>query len=192
MLHEDETHEELLDHFRFAPASWRRRQWLGEDATNDAVESESWRWVVGELMHGNRTRRSLEELGIVDFTLRRYPDVPPPLPFLKAPWNMSEAEAWSLIQILADTLRNAYVVTLPPGVNDDDEVFAPARANVAVAIKREPNDKRTLAWVPQLSHLSNTRLDYLRRLGVARGVNLDRSKLQNLLSGALPPLLDRV
>ena len=158
------------------------RKWLGEDATNDAVESESWRWVVGELMHGNRTRRSLEELGIVDFTARRYPDVPPPLPFLKAPWNMSEAEAWSLIQILVDTLRNAYVVTLPPGVNDDDEVFAPARANVAVAIKRELNDKRTLAWVPQLSHLSNTRLDYLRRLGVARGVNLDSSKLQNLLS----------
>src|SRR4029434_838567 len=127
-------------------------------------------------------RRSLEELGLVDFVLRRFPSVPFPPPLARDPWNMTQEDAWVLVQILLDTLRDGYVFTLAPGLARDDEIFAPARADIAVALKRAKGDMRTLSWVPQLTHLSNTRLDYLRRLVAGRDLHIDDSLLRNFLA----------
>src|SRR4029434_963436 len=130
------------------------KQWLGESATRDTVSAEAWRWVIGEVLHASKDRRSLEELGLVDFVLRRFPSVPFPPPLARDPWNMTQEDSWILVQILLDTLRDGYVFTLAPGLARDDEIFAPARADAAVALKRAKGDTRTLSWVPQLTHLS--------------------------------------
>ena len=158
------------------------KQWLGESATRDTISAEAWRWVIGEVLHASKDRRSLEELGLVDFALRRFPSVPFPSPLVRDPWNMTQEHAWVLVQILLDTLRDGYVFTLAPGLARDDEIFAPARADVAVALKRAKGDMRTLSWVPQLTHLSNTRLDYLRRLVAGRDLHIDDSLLRNFLA----------
>src|SRR5690606_15937905 len=36
-----------------------QRGWLGIDATTGEIQTEAWRWVVGELLHTSRDRRSL-------------------------------------------------------------------------------------------------------------------------------------
>lgn len=160
----------------------QQRQWLGESATRDQVDTEAWRWVVGEILHASKDRRSLEELGLVDFALRRFSSVPVPQPLLRDPWNMTEEDSWTFVQIMLDTLRDGYVFTLPPGLARDDEVFTPARGDNAVALKRAVGDMRTLAWVPQLSHLSNTRLDYIRRLGQKRKLKIADDSIRRFLS----------
>ncbi len=159
----------------------KEKKWLGETAGPEEIRAEAWRWIVGELLHASKDRRSLEELGAVDFVLKRFSQVRVPPPLLKPPWNLSEDEAWTLIQVLLDTLRDAYVLALPPGLERDDEVFAPARADVSVALKRAPHDKRTIAWVPQNPASSNTRLDYLKRLVRKRGVHIDDERLRTFL-----------
>ncbi len=158
------------------------RGWMGPDATPGHLEAEAWRWTMAELLHGNRTRRALEELGLVDFELRRYPDIPVP-PALLRRWQMDEGEAWILVQVLLDSIRGAYVFRLPEGIRSDDPVFAPARADRSVALRRADNDRRTLSWIPQLAHLSNSRLDYLTRLAEVRGLSLSRGDLAEFLQG---------
>jgi hypothetical protein len=157
------------------------KKWLGETAGPEAILTEAWRWIVGELLHASKDRRSLEELGIVDFVLNRFAQVRVPPPLLKPPWNMSEDEAWTLTQVLLDSIRDAYVLTLPQGLERDDEVFAPARADVSVALKRAPKDRRTIAWVPQNPASSNTRLDYLKRLVQKRGLPINDQALRTFL-----------
>jgi len=160
----------------------KEKNWLGEAAGPEVIRTEAWRWVVGEVLHASKDRRSLEEIGAVDFVLNRFSQVRVPPPLLKPPWNLSEEEAWTLIQVLLDTLRDAYVLSLPPGLERDDEVFAPARADVSVALKRAPKDRRTIAWVPQNAASSNTRLDYLKRLARKRGLPFDDQYLRNFLA----------
>lgn len=158
------------------------KQWLGITATPDQVRTEAWRWVVGELLHGARTRRSLEELGMIDFRLRRFPGVDPPRPLLAAPWSLAAKEAWTLLQILLDSLRAAHVLTLPAGIDRADPIFAPSRAGNAVALKRADGDALTISWSPARESASNTRLDFLQRLVARRGIALDDAKLRSFLS----------
>ena len=157
------------------------KQWLGQSATRDYVNAEAWRWVMGELLHTSKDRRSLEELGLVDFVLRRFAGMSVPQPLLRTPWCMTDEESWILVQILLDTLREAYVFTLPSGLARDDDIFAPARGDAAVALKRVTGDMRTRSWIPQLSYLSNTRLDYLRRLVQKRNLAINDDAVRKFL-----------
>lgn len=167
------------------------KRWLGETAGRDAIDAEAWRWIVGEVLHASKDRRSLEELGIVDFALRRFPSIEIP-PAITQELQLSDTgQAWALLQELLDSLRDAYVLTLPAGLSRDDEVFAPARADVAVALKRAPNDRRSVSWVPQLAHLSNTRLDYLTRLCERRRLSVDDERLRRFLGALFENFLTR-
>lgn len=158
-----------------------RRGWLGTSATVDEINREAWRWTVGELLHTSKDRRALEELGLVRFSLRRFPDIPLPPPLLAAPWSFSESEAWRLIEILVSSLRDHFVLASPGGLRKDDEIYLPGRGDIAVAVKRAPNDQWTKSWVPQLAHLSNARLDYLERLVAKRAIQADSAKVRTLL-----------
>ena len=155
--------------------------WLGAQATADTVRREAWRWVLGEALHTSKDRRSLEELGLVSVSLRTFADIRPPAPLLRAPWNFSGDEAWTLVEILLNTLREHFVMTPPAGLRADDQVFLPARGDVAIAVKRAEGDARTRSWVPQLSFLSNTRLDFLNRVVKCRGIAVSATDLRRFL-----------
>ena len=92
------------------------KRWLGETAGRDAIETEACRWVVGEVLHSSKDRRGLEELGIVDFALRRFPSVEIPPALIQELQLNNVDQAWALIQVLLDSLRDAYVLTLPAGL----------------------------------------------------------------------------
>lgn len=158
-----------------------QRGWLGVNATTGEIQTEAWRWVVGELLHTSRDRRSLEELALVRFSLRRFPDVPAPPPLLHGPWNFTEQEAWGLVEVLVDSLRERSIMASPPGINRDDEVYLPGRGDIAIAVKRTPNDPGTRSWVPELAHLSNARLDYLERLAARRGLAVSADQIRSFL-----------
>jgi ATP-dependent helicase YprA (DUF1998 family) len=158
-----------------------KETWLGEQATSDSKSQEAWRWVMAELLHTTKDRRSLEELGLVSFSLRRFKDVPPPPPLLKAPWNLTPDEAWLMVEVLLNSLREHHVVSLPAGLKGDDAVFLPGRGDAYVALKRASGDTITRSWVPQVSHLSNTRLDFLWRFAKKRGIQISELGLKTFL-----------
>jgi hypothetical protein len=158
------------------------RSWLGSNATPDEIKQEAWRWTLGELLHTTRDRRSLEELGLVRFSLRRFPDVVDPVPLLKASWGFTKDEAWTLIETMVDSLRERFIMTLPPGLRADDEIYLPGRGDIAVAVKRAPKDPSTRSWVPELTHLSNARLDYLRRVAAKRGLTVSDADIRAMLA----------
>ena len=158
-----------------------QRGWLGEQATSDSRQREAWRWVLAEVLHASKDRRSLEELGLVSFSLRRFQNVPPPAPLLKSPWNLTPDEAWSLVEVLLNSLRDHFILSLPVGLKSDDAVFLPGRADVAIALKRVEGDQHTRSWIPQLAHLSNTRLDFLSRFVKRRGISIDDVGLKRFL-----------
>ncbi|HEY8515417.1 MAG TPA: DEAD/DEAH box helicase [Candidatus Binatia bacterium] len=158
-----------------------KQEWLGRSATTGDIEREVWGWLLAELMHSAKDRRGLEAMGLVDFRLRRRCDVLPPQPLFKAPWLLSPEEAWSVVQILVDSLRDAYCMTLVADVRPDAAVFAPARAGRSVVLQRAPNDRYSLAWCPQRRESSNARLDYLRRLVERRQIPLSDDQLRTFL-----------
>ncbi|HYD49941.1 MAG TPA: Zn-binding domain-containing protein [Terriglobales bacterium] len=157
------------------------KKWLGEHTGRDAIKAEAWRWLLAELLHASKDRRSLEELGMTDFGLRSLSSMTPPKPLLTK-LGLNDEQAWTLVQILIDSLRDGYVMSLPAGIARDDEIFAPARADVGVALKKPEGDRRTIGWVPQQSTGSNTRLDFLERLAARRGVTADRGSLTEFLA----------
>jgi len=158
-----------------------QRGWLGASATIDEIHREAWRWTVGELLHTSKDRRSLEELGLVRFSLRRFPGMTLPKPLMAAPWSFSESEVWTLIEVLVNSLRDHFVLASPAGLRKDDEIYLPGRGDIAVAVKRTPKDQWTRSWVPQLPHLSNARLDFLERLATKRGIQADSAQIRTLL-----------
>lgn len=158
-----------------------QRGWLGASATIDEINREAWRWTVGELLHTSKDRRTLEELGLVRFSLRRFPGMPLPRPLLAPPWNFSESEVWTLVEILVSSLRDHFVLASPAGLRKDDEIYLPGRGDIAVAVVRAPKDQWTRSWVPQLAHLSNARLDFLERLATRRGIQVDSAAIRTLL-----------
>lgn len=158
-----------------------QRGWLGTSATIDEINREAWRWTIGELLHTSKDRRTLEELGLVRFSLRRFPGMALPKPLLGAPWNFSESEVWTLIETLVNSLRDHFVLASPAGLRKDDEIYLPGRGEIAVAVKRTPKDQWTRSWVPQLAHLSNARLDFLERVAAKRGIQADSTQIRTLL-----------
>lgn len=118
-------------------------------------------WLMQELIAWDR-RISLEGLGLVRFRLIR-PDrwaAPPPL--LAPPWNLSPEQAWQLLELLLDTLRQQGAVTYLDQVDPRDEAFTPR--NRALYIRQEGADpkKGIFGWLPARG--SNRRLDILLKL----------------------------
>lgn len=106
-------------------------------------------------------RIGLEGLGLLNYRL-----VPPdrwasPPALLVPPWNLSRAEAWDLLVILLNTLRQQGAVTFPLNVDPRSEAFAPRNVELFIG---EVADERSgvLGWMPRRG--SNRRLDFLVRL----------------------------
>lgn len=110
-------------------------------------------------------RMGLEGLGLLHFRLEPPDRWEPPPALLAAPWNLSKQEAWSLLVVLLNTLRQQGAVTYPPNVDPRDEAFAPR--NVELFVGEVADEAHgVLGWSPRRG--SNRRLDFLARLLVRR------------------------
>ena len=117
-------------------------------------------WLAQEFVALD-SRIGLEGLGLLSFRLVPPKQWQPPVPLLEAPWNLTPAEAWDLLLILLNTLRQQGAVTFPPHVDPKSEAFAPR--NVELFVQEFADEKRSiLGWSPKRG--GNRRVDYLTRL----------------------------
>lgn len=118
-------------------------------------------WLMQELIAWDR-RISLEGLGIVRFKLVKPDGWSPPVPLLADPWNLSPDEAWHLLELLLDTLRQQGSVTFMEQVDPRTEAFAPRNRPMYMRYEKADPKKGIFGWIP--SRGSNRRLDILLKL----------------------------
>jgi ATP-dependent helicase YprA (DUF1998 family) len=129
--------------------------------SHDERQRTVWTWLMQELVSLDR-RLSLEGIGLLQFRLVRPVRWRPPDALLGKPWNLNEDEAWTLIALLLDTLRQQGVTTFPDLVDPRDEQFSPRNKVLFVRKDQSDSTAEILSWVP--TRRSNRRLDLLERL----------------------------
>lgn len=134
------------------------------DASYDGKMREARQWLMQELVALD-VRQALEGVGLLQFRLVRPLDWEPPQPLLDAPWNLTPDEAWTLLAVLLNSLRQTGAVTFPDNVKPDSDAFAPRHA-VYVDEMPPRGVKKVLGWMPGRGR--NRRQDYLTRLLVSR------------------------
>ncbi|MBN1247674.1 MAG: DEAD/DEAH box helicase [Anaerolineae bacterium] len=118
-------------------------------------------WLMQELVAWDR-RISFEGLGLLQFRLVQPTRWRPPAPLVSAPWNLTEDEAWQIIELLVDTLRQHSAVTFPENVDPRSEAFAPRNRLGWMREKSADSKNGVYSWVPTRG--SNRRYDILDRL----------------------------
>ncbi|MBI4777150.1 MAG: DEAD/DEAH box helicase [Deltaproteobacteria bacterium] len=135
------------------------------DAAREQKERCS--WVFQELLALDR-RFGLEGTALLKVGYTKPSEWRPPHSLMRSPWSLSEYDAWSLVEVLLDTLRFSGCLCVEPADITSRE-FEPRNRLVYC---RETGGSNTrgvtlLGWVPQRDlrvHVTNRRFDYLRRL----------------------------
>ena len=159
-----------------------RAGYFGEEVSPFARQTEAWKWLLQEFIALDR-RNGLEGVGLLTFRLVPPAGWHPPEPLLADPFNLTPAEATTLIALLLDTLRHQGAVTFPAEVQPTDPAFAPR--DRAYYLRQEDADPRlhVLAWISSqgrgtrnrrpdllLRLLNRTRPDLVDAEGVARNI----------------------
>ncbi|MFQ5612676.1 MAG: DEAD/DEAH box helicase [Anaerolineae bacterium] len=144
-------------------------------------------WLMQELVAWDR-RISLEGLGLVRFRLVRPDRWTPPGPLLEGPWNLSPTEAWQLLALLLDTLRQQGAVTYPANVDPRDEAFAPRNRTLYMREGSADAKRGIFGWLP--SRGSNRRLDILTKL-LSQSNSLQKEEQERVATEALKELWQR-
>lgn len=114
---------------------------------------------------------SLEGLGLAAVEMKRNPawELPRGLTQL----GLDEEEGWSFVLELLRTLRDHGAMSMPDGVDPQDDLFAPRKGPIFVR-GEGPNAKRkVLSWLPGKG--ANRRLDYARKVLAALGHEPDKA-----------------
>ena len=126
-------------------------------------------WLATEMVSMDE-RQSLEGLGLLELSLDPIEAgwvCPPPL--LQA--GLTEDDAFALVDELFKTLRLQGAVSMPDGVDASDESFAPRLGPIYARKSGSEPVKKILSWLPTRG--SNRRLDYVSRIVVRLGTDLD-------------------
>ncbi|NLG80161.1 MAG: DEAD/DEAH box helicase [Firmicutes bacterium] len=180
--------QDLVEPVRKLAAEWG----LFSDSSLQEQRAEVWKWVMQEFLALDR-RISLEGLGLLGFVPVRPQDWVAPRPLLKPPWGLTEEEAWTLFQVLLDTLRSKGAVVFPDYVSPQDEAFAPRNRELYFRAHGSSPAKGILSWNPSSGDTAgartNSRLDYLTRLAGNLGSGVEweacRDALKNIWDGSL-------
>jgi hypothetical protein len=132
-----------------------------QSQSSDERQRVVWTWLLQELTAWDR-QNSLEGLGLVQFRLVRPQGWQPPAELLQDPWRLSADEAWTLICLLMDSVRQQGAITFPDGVSPTDEAFAPRTRALFLRGSGPDRGAGILAWRPQSG--ANRRSDLLLRL----------------------------
>jgi hypothetical protein len=121
-------------------------------------------------------RQSLEGRGLVRVVLGRRPSWQ--LPRGLAGLGLDETESWDLLAELIRSVRQQGAITMPEGVEANDEGFDPRRGPIYVRGDGAEPRRKVISWLPTRG--VNRRLDYVRRLLAA----LDsQAKPEDVLQG---------
>lgn len=123
-------------------------------------------WLCRELLATDR-RLSISGVGLVDIRPSLRTEITAPACLTSA--GMTPNDAMQTMQFLLNTLREQAVITIPDGVDIEDEIFSPR--NVVVGM-REFSEKGILGWRPHTGK-SNRRHAFLAKLRDARILNAD-------------------
>ncbi len=138
-------------------------------------------WLMQELIAWDK-RINLEGLGLLRFRLVRPERWRPPQLLLEPPWNLTSEEAWQLVCLLLDSLRQQGAVTFPSNVEPRDEAFAPRNRSLFMRINEADAKLGIFGWAPKKGN--NRRLDVLTRL-LARTTTLTEQERQRVAIDAL-------
>lgn len=138
-------------------------------------------WLMQELIAWDK-RINLEGLGLLRFRLVRPERWRPPQPLLDPPWSLTPEEAWQLLSLLLDTLRQQGAVTFPSNVDPRDEAFAPRNRQLFMRGDRADARYGIFSWTPTRGN--NRRLDILTRL-LARTTDLSDQERQQVATETL-------
>ncbi|HQK53894.1 MAG TPA: DEAD/DEAH box helicase [Sedimentibacter sp.] len=117
----------------------------------------------------------LEGLGLISFAPRK------PLRWGNLPdqnyLGVDMDGMWEIYCVLFDTLRTKGAVSFPKDLAPTDEFFAPRNRNVYFKLSSQESFRQStvLGWLPR-EKTSNSRLDYIKKLLVKRGMSLDEAK----------------
>ena len=132
-------------------------------------------WVMQELVT-TEDRQSLEGRGLIRVRLDQKPDWQ--LPNGLTTLGLEESEVWDLLAELVRSVRQQGAITMPEGVEPNDEGFDPRRGPIYVrSIGAEPK-RKVISWLPTRG--VNRRLDYIGRLLATLG---SQSKAEQVLEG---------
>jgi len=151
---------------------------LDEDDDSYKRRSETLKWLTRELTDPAQTQ-GLEGLGLLRLRLNRPRDAVVPALLLVPPWNLTEAEAWDLIEQLLDTVRRRGAVRFPEGVNPEDDFFAPRNRPYFLTLQlnegKQPNRKYVVqGWIPR-GNVANTRTELLEKLLARTAPGMDKA-----------------
>lgn len=125
-------------------------------------------WVMAEAVSVD-DRQSLEGVGLLRITLDRDPAWPVPTPL--AALGLTSDEAWDFMSELVRTLRLQGALTMPEGVQANDEVFAPRLGPIYARLTGPDARRKVLSWLPARG--TNRRIDYTARVLAALGSTAD-------------------
>jgi len=132
-------------------------------------------WVMQELVT-TEDRQSLEGRGLIRVTLNRKPSWR--LPSGLTALGLDESQAWDLLAELVRSVRQQGAVTMPEGVEANDEGFDPRRGPIYVrGVGSEPR-RKVISWLPTRG--VNRRRDYVARLLAMLG---SQAKPEQVLEG---------
>lgn len=155
-----------------------RHQLFNRRDSRQAREASAGLWVMQELLSLD-DRQSLEGLGQVAIRLDRDPAWPTPAPLLQL--GLTAEEAWTLLEVLVQTLRTQGALTMPESVAPDDEAFSPRMGPIFVRGEASESKRKILSWLPSRLGTTNRRLSYLQR--VLKQLGADESQARQVLDG---------
>ncbi len=132
-------------------------------------------WVMHELVT-TEDRQSLEGRGLIRVSLARKPGWQ--LPRGLTALGLDEPEVWDLLAELIRSVRQQGAITMPEGVEANDEGFGPRRGPIYVRGTGPEPKRKVISWLPARG--VNRRLDYLGRLLAALG---SHAKPEQVLDG---------
>jgi ATP-dependent helicase YprA (DUF1998 family) len=121
-------------------------------------------WVMQELVT-IEDRQSLEGRGLMRVSLDRQKSWQ--LPKGLTTLGLSETEVWDLLAELVRSVRQQGAITMPEGVEANDEGFDPRRGPIYVRSTGPEPKRKVISWLPGSG--VNRRLDYVRRVVDALG-----------------------
>ncbi len=130
-------------------------------------------WLMREVLATDR-RQSLNGIGLVKIAVHTPASASPPNALVNL--GFSDAESFSIMNVLLATVREAGAVRVPASVEITDQMFAPR--NYLYEINYEKKDSKQswmTGWVPKVG--SNRRIDFLEKLFLRRGISADAKQV---------------
>lgn len=141
------------------------------------IENEAWKWVLFEFLQGGR---GLERLGVLGYSLVQPDNWSPPQKLTDDLLHLNDKQAWTLFEVLLNSLRTSAAVEFPGTISPDEDFFSAYIFPRSFREYKSSSDSRIVSWVPSENH-SNVRSDYLVKLSKEEGNPFELGQTRTIL-----------